>query len=67
MGYCSDLVNGKTPRSIEISRAENRILRIPDATMMVKQQESLHGMLKDIYQVRKRRRRRRGESSSSSG
>lgn len=46
--------DGKTPRSIEISRPENRILRIPDTHMMLKQQQGLHDMLQGIYQVRPR-------------
>lgn len=44
--------DGKTPRSIEISRPENRIMRIPDTHMMMKQQMGLHDMLQGIFKVR---------------
>jgi hypothetical protein len=54
------LLDGKTPRSIELTRQENRILRIPDTHMMIQQQQSLHDMLQGIYEVRTRTGRYRG-------
>lgn len=43
--------DGKTPRSISITAAENRVLRMPDSGLMFKQQRSLQDMLTDIYEV----------------
>jgi hypothetical protein len=43
--------DGKTPRSISITAAENRVLRMPDSGLMFKQQRSLQDMLADIYEV----------------
>ncbi|GMH86606.1 hypothetical protein TrST_g13901 [Triparma strigata] len=40
----------KTPRSLEISRTENGILRMPDSTMMFQAQQHLHEMLEDIHE-----------------
>ena len=45
----------KTPRSLEISRTENGILRMPDSTMMFQAQQHLHEMLEDIHEVRESR------------
>ncbi|GMH67443.1 hypothetical protein TrRE_jg9971, partial [Triparma retinervis] len=39
----------KTPRSLEIRRSDNTILRMPDSTMMFQAQEHLHEMLEDIH------------------
>ena len=38
-----------TPRSLEIRRSENSILRMPDSRMMLIAQEDLHNMLEDIH------------------
>ena len=40
----------KTPRSLEISRTDNTILRMPDSTMMFTAQQHLHDMLEDIHE-----------------
>ena len=40
----------KTPRSLEISRTDNTILRMPDSTMMFQAQQHLHDMLEDIHE-----------------
>mmetsp|Transcript_35615 Transcript_35615/g.41912 ORF Transcript_35615/g.41912 Transcript_35615/m.41912 type:complete len:681 (-) Transcript_35615:141-2183(-) len=42
--------DGKTPRSISITAAENRVLRMPDSGLMFKQQRSLQDMLVDIHE-----------------
>ena len=40
----------KTPRSLEIRREENAILRMPDSVMMFQAQQNLHDMLEDIHE-----------------
>ena len=39
----------RTPRSIAITAAENRVLRMPDSGLMFQQQKGLQAMLADIY------------------
>ena len=39
----------KTPRSLEIRRSDNTILRMPDSAMMFSAQQELHHMLEDIH------------------
>lgn len=43
----------QTPRSIAITANENRVLRMPDAGLMFKQQRSLQELLTDVHEVRK--------------
>ncbi|GMI19302.1 hypothetical protein TeGR_g4223 [Tetraparma gracilis] len=40
----------KTPRSLEIRRDENGILRMPDSVMMYQAQQDFHDMLEDIHE-----------------
>jgi NIMA (never in mitosis gene a)-related kinase len=40
----------KTPRSLEINRSDNTILRMPDSAMMMVAMERFHDMLEDIYE-----------------
>lgn len=40
----------KSPRSISITAAENRLMRMPDSGLMFKQQRNLQDMLQDIHE-----------------
>ncbi len=42
--------DGLTPRSITILASENIVMRMPDSTLMFKQQSSLQDMLADIHE-----------------